>query len=358
MKTNFVKKIFRSPNYLSMPAVGVDITNHSVRYIDFNNKSGKLSIKKYGEIQLLPGVIKDGEILSKDILVKSLIELKNIISSNMVIVSIPEDKNYIFNIKIPKVPNKEIRQILEFKIEENVPLKLDEIFFDYEIIEESIDNKELFLNVSVVPKKIISEYSEVFNLAGLYPISFELESKMVACSIIPKEDKSFFMIINIKDDSTVLSIVSNEIVYLTSTISVGNYSILENLLKLPEYKENKINKSFDFNNNFNNNAFNSLLNIFSIFKDEVEKFFNYCSSEDAKRNYNFPLKIKKIFVCGKTSTIPGFIEHIIQNLDVEIEVANVWQNSFDIETSLPELKFFDSLDYSVPIGLALILHKK
>ncbi|MFA5934379.1 MAG: pilus assembly protein PilM [Candidatus Paceibacterota bacterium] len=362
MKSNFIKKIICVPNYLSMPTVGVDIGNRFIRYIDLNNKKGKLSLKRYGEVAIPSGVIKDGEILNKDILVNLLIELKKQFSSDFINISIPEDKNYIFNIKIPKVPEKEIRQILEFKIEENVPLKLDESYFEYEIVEEFSDKKELFLNVSVVPRKMISEYSEIFGLAGLYPLSFETESRMTAFSVIPKGSKKTFMIINIKDDSAVLSIVSGRTVCLTSTVSIGNYSIIESLSKSPEYKDKKIDKLpddfFYSNKGYDINAFNSLLNIFSVFKDEIEKFTNYWLSQDDKTKNNFSIEIEKVFICGRSSALPSFREHIIQNLNVQIELANVWQNVFKLEDVVPDIKFVDSLDYAIPIGLALISHKK
>lgn len=362
MKFNLIKKIFCVPNKLSMFATGIDISNRSIRYVDFSDKKGKISLKKYGEIEIPSGVIKDGEVLNKEVLLKCLIDLKGKTSSSFINVSIPEDKNYIFNIKIPKTSEKDIRQILEFKIEENVPLKIDESFFEYDIIEEFPESNELLLNVYVIPQKIIFDYTEIFNLAGLYPVSFEVESKMVAYSIIPKNSKETFMIINIKDDSTVLSIVSGRNVCLTSTITIGNYSILESLSKTLEYKDKKINKLpddfFYLDKSYDLNAFNSLLNIFSIFKDEVEKFSNYWSSQDDKNKNNFSQKIEKVFVCGRSSALPSFRDHIVQNLGIEVVLANVWQNSFDLENNIPELKFIDSLDYSIPIGLALISHKK
>ena len=362
MKPNFFKKIFCIPKNLSMPAIGVDIGNRFIRYIDLDNKKNKIFLKKYGEISIPPGVIKDGEILNKEILVKLLIELKKQISCSLVRVSIPEDKNYIFNIKIPKVPEKEIRQVLEFKIEENVPLKLEESIFEYDIIRESLDKKELFLNVSVIPKKIISDYSEIFSLAELYPMSFETESKMVALSVVPENNDETFMIINIKDDSTVFSIVSNNTVCLTSTILVGNYSIIESLSKSLEYKDNKLEKLpdnfFYSDKNYNIDNFNSLLNIFSIFKDEVEKFVNYWLSQNDKVKDDFSIKIKKVFICGKSSALPSLRDHIVQNIDIQIILADVWENVFKIEDFLPDIKFVDSLDYAIPIGLALISYKK
>jgi hypothetical protein len=50
----------------------------------------------------------------------------------------------------------------------------------------------MVLNVSVIPKRIISDYTDVFDQAGIYPLSYEIESKMIANSVIPIFYKKIF----------------------------------------------------------------------------------------------------------------------------------------------------------------------
>lgn len=353
------KKSFCIPKYLSMPVIGLNIDNSFLRYLelDFNKKN--IEIKKNGEFSITGGIIKDGEILNKEKLISILKEVRRAVSTDFVNVAIPEDKNYIFNIKIPRVKDKEIRQILEFKIEENVPLKLSESVFEYEVISSMSDEKELFLNVTVVPKKIIEDYTEVIKASGFYPLSFEAESKMVSKSVIPKNNKDTFIILNMKDDSTILSMVSNNIVLFTSTISIGSNLIIDSL-----YKKNKNEKVIKLSdemldiNKDNNERFDSLLNIFSVFKDEINKFIKYWILQDDKDYSSFDKKISKIIVCGRTCCLSNFSDHIVQGIDIQVSLADVWVNVFDKNVYLPELKFTDSLDYSVPVGLILSSYNK
>ncbi len=357
MNSCFIKKNICIPKYLSMPAIALDIGNNFLRYLELKDNGKTTEIKKYGEFSISEAVIKDGDILNKDKLVSVLKQVRQNVSNNFVNVAIPEDKNYIFNIKIPKVKNREIRQILEFKIEENVPLRLDESFFEYEIVSEMSNEKEIFLNVTVVPKKIIEDYTEVLKLSGFFPLSFEAESKMVCRSVIPKEDKRTFMVVNIKDDSTVLSIVSNNTVLLTSTVSVGDNTVIDSLYRKNKISSEKIikipNEAFGLNQKYNNEVFGSLLNVFSVFKDEISKFMKYWMSQSDKNDISFDKNINKIIVCGRTSALSNFCEHMIQDVDLQISLADVWVNVFDKNVYLPELNFVDSLDYSVSVGLVL-----
>ena len=117
MKTNFLKQLLYIPNYLSLPVAGIEICNKSIKYIEFFDKKGVLSVRNFGEIILAPDIIKNGDILNKNALVKALTEIKNKISSDFIRVSIPEEKTYIFEVKMPKEAITNIREALEFKIE-------------------------------------------------------------------------------------------------------------------------------------------------------------------------------------------------------------------------------------------------
>jgi len=244
MNSNFFKKIVAIPNYLSLPTAGIEICNNSIKYIEFFNKKGVLTIKNFGEVYLATGIFKDGEILNRALLVKALTEVKSKITSDFVKVSIPEEKTYIFDIQIPKEAKSNIREALEFKIEENVPLKLSELYFEYEIVEEGSGLKDMVLNISVIPKRVIADYSEALDLAGLYPISYEMESKMIADSVIQKGNDDNCIVINIKDDSTVFVAVIKGFVRMTSSVAIGENNIRENLLKTSLFSDELINGKF------------------------------------------------------------------------------------------------------------------
>jgi type IV pilus assembly protein PilM len=340
-----------------MPRVGVSISNSAIRFIEFTNKKERVAVRDFGEIRLPPNVMSDGDILNKGLLIKSLSELKNRASQTFVSFSIPEEKTFIFNIEIPNVEESLIRQSIEFRLEENVPFKANEVDFDYQIIRKPKDPEEtIFVSVSAIPKKTISEFTEVFNSAGLVPIDFEVESRAIAESVISKNSKTA-MIVNIKDDSTILSIVNKNVVLLTSVIPVGENLIKENLLKIDSsiYKNEKISdKAFALKASYEDETYASVLNIFSILKDEIEKFNYFLISRAANKKSLLPEGIDKIIVSGKGAALPGFTNYISQNFDIEVSIANVWVNVFNLDEQIPNMKFTDSLDFAPVIGSALM----
>jgi type IV pilus assembly protein PilM len=357
MKIDFLKKIFSPPTFLVMPSAGVDINNKNIRYLEFRERMNEVVPSKYGEISLASGIVKDGVILNREELVKVLSSLKEKINSDFVRVSVPEEKTYIFNTEIPNMKDGEIRQALEFRLEENVPLKVDEAMFEYEALEKKDDSENIPVAVSVVPKQTIESYASVFKDAGLSLVSIELESRMVSKSVINRGDKGTIMIVNIKDDCTVLSIVVGGVVWFTSTVSVGANTLLDGVSRIGKFSDEEYSRLPEklIKNSEENGAeiAYSLFNVFSVIKDEIEKFNEYWSKEVQKTRMGHSGRLDKIVLCGKCSALPGLAGHIGQNLKAEIVVADVWQNAFSIEDFLPDLNFLDSLDYASVVGLAL-----
>jgi len=357
MKANFFKKISRPPHYLSMKAAGIDIRNQSIRYMEFADTKKNSPIKNFGQVLLLPNTIKDGEIINKSALVKALSEVKMKISSDFVRISIPEEKTYIFDTQIPISKGSNIRESIEFKLEENVPLKTDEVFFEYDVIkkEERNGTGNMLLSVSAIPKKTIENFSEACILAGLTPISFEMESRMMAQSVIPKGDMRNFLIINIKEDSTLLSLVVSGVVRFTSTTLIGDMTIKENLSKTnPSLSSGKIPDVFlSSNTSVDKELLYSLANVFSAIRDEITKFNEYLLSKSEGKGILLPKAVDEIILCGRSSALSGFAGYINKNTDAKVTLANVWTNVFNVNDRLPRITFQDSLDFPTAIGLAI-----
>jgi type IV pilus assembly protein PilM len=359
MKLNFFKKIFRLPSFISLPSAGIEICNDSIKYVEFIEKKGTFQLKNYGEVFIPQGIIKDGEIIEKGSLIKALESVRKRITSDFVRVAIPDEKTYIFQTHIPKEAVSNIRDTLEFKIEENIPLKLEETSFEYDILvnPKSKNTKDIPVNVSAVAQKTILDFTDVLNQAGLYPSSFELESKMLVSTAIKKGNNNNFIIVNIKDDTTVFVGVIAGVVRMTSSVAVGENMIREHLLKTGLFSDELINgkifeNDFSFENTYSRESYDLLINIFSVLKDELEKFSDYMKKE-------FEIKdIKNIILCGKSAVLPGLTKHINQKLNANISLVDSWVNVFDLKEIHPNMKFSDSLSFVVPIGLWLSLNKE
>lgn len=345
------------PRYLDMSPIGLDISDQAVRFVKFLKNKKILTPIILGERELPQGLIVSGEIMEKNELVSILSSLREKYSMKFVKVSLPEEKAYFFKTELPKVYGKEIRQGIEFKLEENIPLRADESLFEYDILNKNNEkNNHWDIGVSSVPKLIAESYSDLLNDSGLTPVAFEVEAKAMARSLIKDHDGLSVMVINIKDSATVIAIVKDGATRFTSVVAIGGNLITEALRKnfsisFQEAKKMKEEKLFTESKE-SVAIFFSLISIISELKNEISKFYAYWL-EKKDLNEEHGGKINKIILCGKDSIISGLKDYLSQSLGIKVEIGNVWTNAFSMEDYLPKIKFSESLNFATAIGLAL-----
>src|SRR5438046_1017103 len=91
------------PKFLDIPFAGLSISDSYIRCIKFSKKEGGLFIEKYSERKIAHDVVTSGEINDKEEFIKVLKVIKEDLNLKYVKISIPEEKAYLFNTKIPVV---------------------------------------------------------------------------------------------------------------------------------------------------------------------------------------------------------------------------------------------------------------
>lgn len=350
-------KVFPPPHFLQMSAVGFDITDNSVRFLELTKPKENKRIKCFGNYEIPEKVISEGKIIDLGKLIKVLSLVKKENNINFINASLPEEQAYLFQatISIAELGKNEIRNLLEIKLEENVPFSSKDLVFDYEIIREHKDKKEIDVNITAFQVSIVNDYVSAFRGAGIIPISFEIEAQSIARAIIPKDDLKTYMIVDFGKLRTGIAIVSGGILRFTSTISVGGDTLTVAVRKhfnVDKEEADKIKNEKGFARyKENEDLFETLMTTVSVLKDEINKHFLYWNSkEDHDGKVD---EIKKIILCGGSANLAGLPEYLSVNLDVPVEIANVWANAFSLEDFIPEIEHRHSLAYSTSIGLAL-----
>jgi len=62
MKQDLLLKFFPVPKYLTQPAVGMDISDRSIKFMELKYKDGEFSLGRFGEREIPAGVIEGGEL--------------------------------------------------------------------------------------------------------------------------------------------------------------------------------------------------------------------------------------------------------------------------------------------------------
>ena len=225
---------FPTPYFLDMPHVGLDITSTSIRFLELIKVPGHLKIGKYGIHPLSNPIVFDASLLGNKELEDALTQIQRTQKITFVEVSIPEVASYLYTTEVPMGDESSIRANIEMHLEENVPLTLTEAIFEYFPIREDHRNSMVTVAVSVVPYQIVRDYTLLLQKSGMTPVSFLIEDQALSRAVVDYDDKDAYLIVQISEKRTVLSIVSDHAVQFTSSIPIGSIDFTESLMR--EYK--------------------------------------------------------------------------------------------------------------------------
>lgn len=339
---------FPPPDYLALPALGIDISDRSIKFSELCRSDGILQVKVSHEEPLEPGIVESGKILDIHKLAETLRKIKKVSSSNFVNVSLPEEQAYIFSLELPGVLDHELRESIELSLEENVPLKASESVFDYELLTDASSRREIV--VSTFPKSLASAYVTACEDAGFLVVGQEIESQSVARVLIPPGRASLepILLVDFGRTRVGFSIVVSNVVVLSRTIAhFGGEGLTQAIarslkISVAEADDLKVKQGLHSVRTGHNLA-EALAPWLSVLKDELAKVFSYWDNPVNQSPISRG-KINKVILSGGEAALPGLTGYLAANLEVPVVLGNIRVNI---------AKVTNPMRFATALGLAL-----
>jgi type IV pilus assembly protein PilM len=353
--------ILPPPSYISLPSVGVDISDTSMKYVAFEptlRHHQTRTLKAWGDIDIPADSLDRGDVKNPKLLTETLREFKKKTKADFIRVSLPEERAYIFETEIRHdVPEKEIQNLLEFRLEENVPIAARDTIFDYDFLPSPSASKTVRVVVSAYQRDTIMTYYEACLAADLVPISFEVEAQAMARAVIPEGVSDTMMLIDFGKTRTGVGIIKSGVLLYTSTIDIGGgqlSSVMRRVLgeNIGESELTKIKNNQGLIRGVDDTkVYDCLIPTISVIKDEIATRMQYWHTREGNRSND--RRIKKIILCGGSVNLKGLPEYMSEALGVSCVRGNVWENAFRPDAVVPPIERNYSYGYATAIGLAL-----
>ncbi len=356
---SLVQQLFPPPQLMSFPCVGVDISDTSLKYIQFVRKHPRdknLSIRYFGDIGIPPDVVDRGNVHDVSKLGDALNEMRERTHAQYVNISLPEERAYLFETSIARgTPQKDVRGLLEFRLEENVPLSPRDAYFDYALVGEDIENKMTRVIVAVYAQATINSYYEACKNAKLTPLSFEIEAQAIARSSVPRTFDGTCMIVDFGKSRMGVGIVHKGMLMYTSTIEVAGSQLSQDMRAVlgdvPESEITHLKNTQGLLHTKSNDAIATILEkCVENVADELGIRIHYWNTRGIDSSAR---EIKKIIICGGSANLFGLPEFLSEKLGIPVERAHVWSNALLVEENVPPIPRRYSYGYATAIGLAL-----
>jgi type IV pilus assembly protein PilM len=344
-----------------LKAFGLDISDVAIKVLELSKKDSGYYPLAFAEVPLTANIIANHMITNPEKLaenIKRAVAVAKHMDTKYVVASVPESKSFVRVLKLFKMPEDEIAGALPYELEQNIPVPIDLVYMDWQLIGEVGDQLEVL--VTATPKDYVDTLITSLKHAGLKPIALELESQAMARSLISKEDKqASVMIVDLSSIQTSFLVVEMGNVTYTSSIPVAGNAFSESIarnLSIPLADAEKAKREQGLLGDIKKgNIRQAMLPLLDNIIDEIKNVAKFHGEHSRTHT-----AIAKIILCGGSSKLPGISDYISARLNLgttrslgQVTLGNPWVNIADITKRKFPISGQESLGYATAAGLAM-----
>ncbi len=338
--------------YHDKPLVGVDVSTTGIKVMAINPH--KMAVLGYGSIDLDPQKVQISLSKSDSYLaegMKKLLDTKIVghLPGKHVAVSVPTSRTYSRTMQLPLDAEDNLDNALQLEVEQYVPIAVNDLYTDYQIIERSKESLTVLL--SAVPRRIVDSILATCQAADLEPVIIQPGISAAARLIRSTEEGHLpTVIIDIGAATSDIALFDHE-VRVTGSAAVGGhtftYKIAEKLkVSFEEAHQLKVHSGLDPGPR-QAKLRAALEPLLTNVASEARKIMRYYSERLGIKS-----KIEQVIIVGGGSNLPGLGEYMTEAMLMPSRVANPWQ-LLDFGHLQPPSRQFKPR-YITAAGLAII----
>ncbi len=350
------------------PTIGLDISDSSLKAAALKKSGGGLfDLVAWGKGYLAENTIVDGEIKSQDSFQKTLAEVltgekNNFPKTKYITASLPEEKAFLRILELPLgLKEKELAEALKYEIEANIPMALDEVYYDHEIAGVDVAAGHYDIMVNAIPKRIADSYVDFFQKNGYQLTALEVDAVATKRALFGGAEaaRESALVLDIGAARTSFIIVSEGVLRFTSSNTVAGNQFSKMLsehfpLNLKEAEFMKRIVGLDQNHEKGQELLNALLPDLTALKSQIQDYINFFETHPASHTLSESAKkISKVVLTGGGAALWGLGDWLSQELRLGVVLGSLGKRLKMNPMSPAKITLEESLPYATAAGLAL-----
>jgi type IV pilus assembly protein PilM len=339
---------------LNQKVIGLDISDRALRLVQLKNVGKKIFLHAFNEVEIPAGIINNSEIQTEkknkltallNQLLKSAYGRK--IKTKNVIAVLPEQKTFIKVISVDSINQIELPNLVVEEIKNHIPLSIEEIYFDWQIIEQK--NNKSNIVIGAAPINTVNSYLDILESSNLTAYALEIEASAIIRSLLSQDDQKAKIIIDFGAVRTGLIVYDHKTVQFTVSLPISGNKITETIAQTLHLDANQAEKSKIVCGLDPEKCEGALLKILTKPIDnltaQIKKAMAFYRS-----NFSESQKIEEIILCGGGANFSKIDQILSQNLKIPVKIGNPFINLSPAKINIPDKQ---KLSYTTAIGLAL-----
>lgn len=343
--------------------LGIDIGTSSIKVVQLKRSEGRYKLETYGELQIYgylerlndPFQTKNLQLLESQVaeMLGKVIKEAGITTKKAAI-SIPIFSSFVSIVDLSPMPEKELSRALVFESKRYIPVSLNEVKIDWEVIDKQpVDSKGLFkfrVLLIAVPKEVITKYLRIARNLGLEVLALELENFSYTRSLVGN-DLSTTCVLDFGARSTSLTIVDKGFIQMSHSLDIAGTELTKALAYSMgiDFKRAEIYKKERGLDHKELEAGREIKEVILTLVDkiifEIERAIESYESKTKR-------KVAKLILSGGSGNLFGLDEYLKSKLKIDVISGNPWARVVYppiIESALKEI----APKFAVAVGLAM-----
>lgn len=315
------------------PALGLDISDHSVEAVLVVREGERCFLTSYGRTILPPGLVQGGEIVDAAalgaIIRKLLLDRmtpplpKGV---DRVAFALPESQVYMHIFEVPRLADeRELGASLAIEADGFFPYPHEELAASYTVIAQRPDKKDIYY--AAVRNRVLEDYRRLFASIGLTPVAFEAESSSTARAVLDKEERFPAVLVDVGARVVNISVYDRDGIHFSETLDRAGDAFARALSEaegLPPAEADAAKKERGVSAKPLAKGDRAMREAVDEMLAAVEETVAYYQ-EKARR------PVKKILFCGGSALLPGLMELAVARFGASdperlVALADPWKS--------------------------------
>jgi type IV pilus assembly protein PilM len=218
--------------------VGLDIGSRTIKASEISGlkKGDKLTLKKFGIIDIPRGAIEEGNIKKPEEIadaIKQLFKAYDIREHN-VAVSIGGYSVIVKKINVQSMTEEQLHETIQFEAEQYIPFDISDVNIDFQILGNNENTNRMSVLLVAAKKEMVEGYISLLEMANLNPCVIDVDAfalqNIFEINYEPKNDN--IALIDIGASKTSLNILKGEDSVFMRDVSLGCDQINQKIVNL------------------------------------------------------------------------------------------------------------------------------
>jgi type IV pilus assembly protein PilM len=340
------------------PIFGMDIGHGSLKVMQIEHHGKKPRIVGYGTTSFDSSSINDGVIKNPEAIAKATLELFQShlvgdITTRRVIIAIPAYRTFTRLINLPHMAGKQLREAVEIEAAQYIPLPLEDVYLDFDIVGNNFqgDNHTLDVFAVAVPRSIVDSQLKLMRLIGLEPVG--VQTTINAAGKLFLQDSQSDVPAVLVDFGSVSSDIGifDQHMLISGTVSGGGEDFTNRIaekLNVTKAEAQIIKTKYGLGPSKKQTLIISAIDpVLQQLAQEIRRMLRYHEDRyGTKRNVN------QVITLGGGANMPGMSERLTETLRIAVRSCDPWE--YLDQSGLQPPSKADKPMYSTALGLSLI----